>query len=538
MTDSVPDAGVGEAAPVADPTPASGLFANAPGSSPRALAVQAIDMTKRFPGVVANDRVSFEAAEGEVHALLGENGAGKTTLCNLLMGLYRPDEGKLFVGGHAVRFHSPKDAQDHGIFMVHQHLRLVESMTVAENVVLGWSPSKKLRFSPRTVEKAVAEAAERFQMPVDPRARIWQLSLGERQRVEILKALYRGARILILDEPTTVLTPQEADQLFSSVRDMTAEGRTVIFISHKLPEVLAVADCVTILRQGRSITTVPTAGTDADHLAGLMVGREVSLEATVKLAEEPEPGPVVLEMTGVFARGDLGTEALKEVTLDVRAGEILGIAGVAGNGQRELAEVITGLRATTAGEITIDGSRLPVGDPRAAIDLGVAYVPEDRMGTGISPNLSIAENLMLKSYRGKTMRSGPIISSRKAIANAKAVIERFDVRAPGPQTLIRQLSGGNIQKVLLARELSSNPRLLVAASPTRGLDVGATQYVRRVLAETAKAGVAVMMVSEDLDEVLELSDRIAVFYNGRVVGIVSAKGANRQQIGLMMAGAA
>jgi simple sugar transport system ATP-binding protein len=496
--------------------------------------VQAVEMTKRFPGVVANDHVSFEAEEGEVHALLGENGAGKTTLCNLLMGLYRPDEGKLFVGGRAVRFHSPKDAQNAGIFMVHQHLRLVESMTVAENVVLGWSPTRQFRFSPQKVEKAVGEAAERFQMPVDPKARIWQLSLGERQRVEILKALYRGAKILILDEPTTVLTPQEAEQLFSSVRDMTREGRTVIFISHKLPEVLAVADRVTILRQGRSITTVPSTGTDADHLAGLMVGRDVSLEAAPKLPEHA--GEVVLELLGVCAQGDLGTEALKDVSLEVRAGEILGIAGVSGNGQRELAEVITGLRSTTRGKILIGGTRLSAGDPRAAIDLGVAYVPEDRMGTGISPNLSIAENLMLKSYRGKTMRSGPVISSRKATANAKEMIERFDVRAPGPSTLIRQLSGGNIQKVLLARELSSHPRLLVAASPTRGLDVGATQYVRRTLAETAEAGVTVLMVSEDLDEVFELSNRIAVFYNGRVVGVLDAAEANRHEIGLMMAG--
>jgi simple sugar transport system ATP-binding protein len=316
---------------------------------------------------------------------------------------------------------------------------------------------------------------------------------------------------------------------------MAAAGRTVIFISHKLPEVLAVADRVTILRQGRSIATVATAGTDADHLAGLMVGREVSLEATAKLPEDP--GPAVLELAGVSARGDLGTEALKDVTLQVCAGEILGIAGVAGNGQRELAEVITGLRATTEGRISIGGTRLSVGDPRAAIDLGIAYVPEDRMGTGISPNLSIAENLMLKSYRGKTMRSGPMLSGRKANANAREMIKRFDVRAPGPRTLIRQLSGGNIQKVLLARELSSEPRVLVAASPTRGLDVGATQYVRRVLVETAQHGVAVLMVSEDLDEILELSDRIAVFYNGRVVGILPAAGANRQQIGLMMAGA-
>jgi simple sugar transport system ATP-binding protein len=535
MTDSVLDAGAEQAGTSTGSASASSPSASVPGVTPAALAVQAVDMTKRFPGVVANDHVSFEAAAGEVHALLGENGAGKTTLCNLLMGLYRPDEGKLFINGKPVRFHSPRDAQNAGIFMVHQHLRLVESMTVAENVVLGWSKSR-WRFSPGAVEKTVAEAAERFQMPVDPKARIWQLSLGERQRVEILKALYRGARILILDEPTTVLTPQEADQLFSSVRDMATAGQTVIFISHKLPEVLAVADRVTILRQGHSITTVPTAGTDADQLAGLMVGRDVSLEAAAKLAGEP--GPVVLEVTGVSARGDLGTDALKDVTLEVHAGEILGIAGVSGNGQRELAEVITGLRPTTTGHVRLDGVALHTGDPRAAIDLGIAYVPEDRMGTGISPNLSIAENLILKSYRGKEMRRGPVLSSRKEFANAKEMMARFDVRAPGPRTLIRQLSGGNIQKVLLARELSSKPRVLVAASPTRGLDVGATQFVRQVLVDTAKSGVAVLMVSEDLDEIFELSDRIAVFYNGRVVGIVLAAEANRQQIGLMMAGAA
>jgi len=507
----------------------------APAGAAGVPALATRDVTKRFPGVLANDRVSFEVLPGEIHALLGENGAGKTTLCNVLTGLYRPDDGYVEVGGAAMQFHSPRDSQQAGIFMVHQHLRLVESMTVAENVVLGWSKSR-WRFSPGAVEKTVAEAAERFQMPVDPKARIWQLSLGERQRVEILKALYRGARILILDEPTTVLTPQEADQLFSSVRDMAGAGQTVIFISHKLPEVLAVADRVTILRQGHSITTVPTAGTDADHLAGLMVGRDVSLEATTRLAKEP--GPAIVELAGVSARGDLGAEALKDVTLGVHAGEILGIAGVSGNGQRELAEVITGLRPTTAGKITVAGMPLRSSDARAAIDLGIAYVPEDRMGTGISPNLSIAENLILKSYRGKEMRRGPLLSSRKEIANAKELMARFDIRAPGPRTLIRQLSGGNIQKVLLARELSSAPRVLVAASPTRGLDVGATQYVRQVLVETAKSGVAVLMVSEDLDEIFELSDRIAVFYNGRVVGIVSAAEANRQQIGLMMAGAA
>jgi simple sugar transport system ATP-binding protein len=419
--------------------------------------------------------------------------------------------------------------------MVHQHLRLVDSMSVAENVVLGWSNPRRFRFSPQRVEKAVAEAAERYKMPVDPHAKIWQLSLGERQRVEILKALYRGAKILILDEPTTVLTPQEADQLFSSVRDMAAVGRTVIFISHKLPEVLAVADRVTILRQGHSIVTVPTAGTDADHLAGLMVGREVSLELATKASNEA--GPVALRLAGVSARGDLGAEALKDITLEVHSGEILGIAGVSGNGQTELAQVITGLRPTTHGQIHIGEKQLHSGDARSAINLGVAYVPEDRMGTGISPSLSIAENLILKSYRDKSMHSGPVLSNRKAIANAKELIERFDIRAPGPRTMVHQLSGGNIQKVLLARELASKPRVLVAASPTRGLDVGATQFVRQVLVDTAKDGVAVVMVSEDLDEIFELSNRIAVLYNGRVVGVVDAAQATRQQIGLMMAGA-
>ena len=318
---------------------------------------------------------------------------------------------------------------------------------------------------------------------------------------------------------------------------MAAGGRTVIFISHKLPEVLAVADRVTILRSGRSVTTVPTAGTKADDLAGLMVGREVLLEAIAKVGRRA--GPEVLELTGVCARGDLGTEALKDITLEVRAGEILGIAGVSGNGQRELAEVITGLRPATSGMVKIGGARLPTGDPRGAIDLGIAYVPEDRMGTGIAPNLSIAENLILKSYRGKAMRSGPVLSSRKAMANAREMIERFDVRAPGPRTLIRQLSGGQHPKGPLgARAVVSSRGCSVAASPTRGLDVGATQYVRRVLRDTATSGVAVVMISEDLDEVFELSDRIAVFYNGRVVGTVKAAEADRQQIGLMMAGAA
>jgi len=517
-------------------SPPTGGLPTAPGSAPGAVAVAAREVTKAFPGVVANDRVSFEARRGEVHALLGENGAGKTTLCSLLMGLYRPDAGTLLLDGAPVRFRSPRDAQAAGVFMVHQHLRLVESMTVAENVVLGWSAHRRLRFSRRAVEHEVAAASERFGMPVDPRARVWQLSLGQRQRVEILKALYRGARILILDEPTTVLTPQESDQLMQSVREMVGEGRTVIFISHKLPEVLAVADRVTILRKGRSVATVATGETDARRLAELMVGRE--LEGLAAAGSTAEPGAALLELEGACAIGDLGAEALRRVSLSVHAGEILGIAGVAGNGQLELAEVVAGMRPLSSGRVRVGGEELRSGDPRASIDLGLAYVPEDRMGTGISPNLSISDNLVLKAYRSGEFANGPLLSGRKAHAHALELMERFDIRAPGPGTLCRQLSGGNIQKVLLARELSSRPRVLVAASPTRGLDVGATGYVRQVLRDQARSGVAVLLLSEDLDEILELADRIAVLYEGEVVGVVPAAGADRHRLGLMMAGVA
>ncbi len=510
------------------------------GASP---AVAAVGVTKRFTGgVVANDRVSFEARHGEVHALLGENGAGKTTLCNILTGLYRPDDGEIRINGASVRLHSPHEAQAAGIFMVHQHLSLVDSLTVAENVVLGWSRHGGVTFSARTVEAEIEEIAARYQMAVDPRARIWQLSLGERQRVDILKALYRGASILILDEPTTVLTPAEIDQLFSSVREMVAEGSTVIFISHKMPEVFAIADRTTILRKGRSITTLDIAATDARQLARLMVGHEMSFDVHPRAAgSAPKPAsaqPPVLALEGVHVRGDFGIDALKNVSLEINAGEILGIAGVSGNGQRELAEVVAGIRPFTQGTIRIGGENVVSGDPRDAINRGVANVPEDRMGTGVSPNLSVAENLILKSYRSGSPHAGPILLMGRAETQAMALMARFDIRAPSPGTLVRQLSGGNVQKVVLARELSSGPRLVIAASPTRGLDVGATEYVRSVLVDAAKQGAAIMLISEDLDEVVELSDRIAVLYEGRVVGVVDAATAKYEHLGLMMAGAA
>ncbi len=513
-------------------------IAGASAKSISAPAVAAVQVTKRFPGVVANDRVSFEAAPGEVHALLGENGAGKTTLCNLLTGLLRPDEGELQVAGRHVRFRSPRDAHDARIFMVHQHLRLVESMTVAENVVLGWSRHRAFRFAPREVEREIAAVAEQFHMPVNPAVRIWQLSMGERQRVEILKGLYRGARVLILDEPTTVLTPQEADQLIASLREMAAAGGTVIFISHKLPEVLAVSDRITILRKGRSIATVKAADCDAAELATLMVGQDVPVPTRTPGAPEAAAASTVLELDGVSAQGDLGLEALHGVSVVVKAGEILGVAGVAGNGQRELAEVIAGLRVPTRGTIRVDGKALAAGDARAAIAHGIAFIPEDRMRMGVVPELSIRDNMILKAYRNRELRLGPLIRSGKAGALTRDLMQRFDVRAPSADTLVRQLSGGNVQRVLLARELSAEPRVLIAASPTRGLDIRSTHEIRAMLIKTAENGAAVVLISEDLDEILHIADRIAVLSSGRIVGVVDRATATMPQIGLMMTGAA
>ena len=491
-------------------------------------------ITKRFPGVVANDEVDFEARVGEVHALLGENGAGKSTLSNILTGLYRADEGELEMYGGPVEFHSPRDALEAGIGMVHQHFRLVEPFTVAENVVLGdhRDVGRSFRLQPRLIEQRVVELAKRYGLAVDPRARIWQLSVGEQQRVEILKALFREARVLILDEPTAVLTPQEAEALFETLRAMAAEGRTVIFISHKLHEVTAVADRVTVLRGGRSIGTVETAEATSHSLAALMVGRDIDVAR--RREKSIVVGDVILELDGLSAAGDRGEEALCDVSLAVRAGEVLGIAGVAGNGQRELAEAITGLRAVTSGSLSVAGSLLETGDPRAAIMAGIAHIPEDRLHTGVAPSLSIASNIDLKAYRGDA--TGPFLRLRRIRDRAVEMIRLYDVKAPGPETPARQLSGGNLQKVVLAREFSSDPRVLIAAAPTRGLDVGAIETVHGYLREAAGRQVAVLLISEDLDEVMTLSDRIAVMYEGAIVGEADGQTATAEEIGLLMAG--
>ena len=495
-------------------------------------------ITKRFPAVLANDAVDFDALEGEVHALLGENGAGKSTLASILTGLYRPDAGEIKIYGRPVEFHAPRDAVLAGVGMVHQHFRLAASLTVADNIVLGHQGASWLRTSPKTIEAQVADLSKRYRMPVNPRARIWQLAVGEQQRVEILKALYRGARILILDEPTALLTPQEAEDLFETLRRMKREGRTVIFVSHKLEEVMAITDRVTVLRAGKVIGTVKTSDTNPRELAKMMVGREVVFRQS-KPEHDPAGADVVLEVDDMCGEGDLGNEAVHNVWFRLHKGEVLAIAGVSGNGQRELAELLSGMRPLTNGAVIVRGRRLRGGDAAHAIKLGVAYVPEDRMHTGVSSSLSVADNLILKSHRRSPMSFRGWLLRHGAIrTHAKDLMARFNIAAPGPDTPTRLLSGGNVQKVVLARELSSRPRVIIAANPTRGLDVGATEAVRALLIRAASEGVGILLISEDLDEILMLADRIAVMYEGRLVGIVHRSEADVHQLGLMMAGSA
>ena len=498
-----------------------------------AAAVAMRGITKRFPGVVANDDVSFDVAKGEVHALLGENGAGKTTLMNVLTGLYRPDEGEIEVDGQLVELHSPRDAIAVGIGMVHQHFRLVEPLTVTDNLALSLRKGPFL-LRRREAARQVELTAEALHLPVDPGARIWQLSVGEQQRVEIMKAVRSGSRVLILDEPTAVLTPQEAQGLFKTLRVMAAEGHSVIVITHKLHEVMAVADRVTVLRGGRAVTTVRTADTTRENLAAMMVGRDVEVRERRK--RSTPVGEVVLDVEGLTAAGDRGIDSLRDVSLHVRAGEVLGVAGVAGNGQRELAEAITGLRPLREGRVSVDGRQLRGGDPREAIRAGVAHVPEDRLHTGVAPSLSIASNVVLKSYRDRGVSRGPFLLLRRIRDRALDLIRRYDVRAPGPGAPARLLSGGNLQKVVLGREFSGRPKVIVAAAPTRGLDVGAIETVHGYLRGAAADGVGLLLISEDLDEVLELADRIVVMYEGAIVGEVDARSADVDQLGLLMAG--
>ncbi len=491
-----------------------------------------VGITKRFPGVLANDHVDLALYQGEVLALLGENGAGKSTLMNVLSGLYRPDEGAIMVEGQLVEIRSPRDAYDLGIGMVHQNFMLVETMTVAENVVLGLE-HLPFRPEPRQVKRRLHELGERYGLKVDPDAYVWQLSVGEQQRVEILKLLYRDVDVLVLDEPTAVLTPQEVEDLVAVLRQVVREGRAAIFITHKLREVMMFADRVTVLRDGRNVATRSTAETSPDELARLMVGREVLFRLDKTTCE---PGDPVLKVENVKARNDKGLPALRGVSLTVHAGEIVGIAGVAGNGQRELAEVITGLREAEAGEVIVNGRRITNCSPLRAIEAGVGHVPEDRVEMGLVGGMSVAENLALKAYRKSDLSLGPVLSLNSMKAFAQRLIEGFDIVTPSAETQVKFLSGGNLQRTILARELTACEGLLVAVHPTRGLDVGATETVRGQLLEERDRGTAVLLISEDLDELLEVSDRIAVIYEGQIVGMMPADEADVERIGLMMAG--
>ncbi len=489
-------------------------------------------ITKRFPGVLANDQVDFEVRPGEVHALLGENGAGKTTLMNILYGLYRPDSGEIWVKGKKVEIRSPRDAIMLGIGMVHQHFKLVLPHTVAENVALGLRGTPF--FAPaRAVAQKIRELSERYGLPVDPERRVWELSAGEQQRVEILKALIRGAEVLILDEPTSVLTPQEAQELFKVLLRMKEEGHGIIFISHKLDEVLSVADRITVMRRGKVVGTVSARETNKEELARMMVGREVVFRLTKAACK---PGEEALLVQDLYARNDRGLLALKGVSFGICRGEILGIAGIAGNGQRELVEVLTGLRRAERGKVLLLGRDVTNRSPRFLSDLGCAHVPEERIRMGIVPGLSVEENLILKKHHRPPFCRWLFLELRAIRAFAQRAVEEYAIMTPSLRTPAKLLSGGNIQRLILARELSGRPAVVIAAHPTYGLDVGATEQIRQLLLRQREEGAAVLLVSEDLEEIMALSDRIAVMFRGEIMGIVPAGEATLEELGLMMAG--
>lgn len=497
-------------------------------------AVEMNDIVIRFPGVLANDHVNFTLKQGEIHALLGENGAGKSTLMNALAGLYKPASGLMKVFGQTVHFNSPKDAIATGIGMVHQHFMLVPTQTVTENILLGLD-EPRFFLNLAAYDQKVRNLQEQFGLRVDPTAKIWQLSVGEQQRVEILKTLYRGAKILIMDEPTAVLAPQEIDELMATLRSMAGQGKSIVFISHKLHEVTKIADRLTVLRRGKvTAEGVSMSGITKEELARLMVGRAVVFSVQKK---PQQPGAVVLSMSNVQAENDKGVPALRGVSLEVRSGEILGIAGVAGNGQSELAEVITGLRPCS-GSVKINNEEVGNRPPIAAIRSGVAHIPEDRSRVGTAPNLSITENTILKNYRQPPIGNGWTIDFTSARQHAQILKEKYDILAPNVNVSARKLSGGNLQKVILAREISAHPKLMVAVQPTRGLDVGAIEGIQRLLLEQREAGAAILLISEELEELLSLSDRLAVIYGGKIMGIMPVEQADIQQIGLMMTGTA
>lgn len=491
------------------------------------------NITKRFPGVLANDQVCLEVNTGEVLALLGENGAGKSTLMKILYGLYRPDEGEICINGKPVTIHSPRDAMDLGIGMVHQHFMLVPTLTAVENIVLGLPSTRGFILDLDRAAERIIKLSKDYGLKVDPWSYIWQLSVGEQQRVEILKVLYRGAELLILDEPTAVLTPQEVEELFVTLEGMLKLGHSIVFITHKLKEVMRVSKHVTVLRAGRSVHNVVTAETNEKELARMMVGRDLAQDLPRSALT---PGDVILDIQDLHALNDQGLPALNGLSLQVHAGEIVGLAGVSGNGQRELSEVIACLRTAKSGSVRIQDKNIFNHLPENAIEAGLGYIPEDRLTVGTIPTFSVRENLIIKDLNRPPLSHNGFLDLKAIRSFAEGLVQDYDVKTPNIETHSQSLSGGNIQKLVLAREIHRNPAILVAAQPTRGLDIGATEYVHQRLIEQREKGRAILLISEDLDEIMALSDRIAVIYEGRIMGILPAKQAEREQIGLLMAG--
>ncbi len=492
-------------------------------------------IVKRFPGVLAVDHVDFDVRAGEIHALLGENGAGKSTLMKILYGLYQPNGGAIMLSGQPVQINSPQEAIQQGIGMIHQHFMLVPSLTVAENVALGMKSSRGIRLDLDLISQRLRELSERYHLKVNPELPVWQLAVGEQQRVEILRAIYKGAALLILDEPTAVLTPQEVDDLFRILQQMAADGHALIFISHKLHEVLAISQRVTVLRDGRRVACIPTEGATKRTLAEMMVGRPVVLQYERPAAQVNEAR---LQLEHVGALSDRGDAGLSDISLKVQGGEIVGVAGVSGNGQQELAQVVAGLRPASEGRVLLDGQDVTGYSSAAIHKRGLAYIPEERMIDGVIKDFTVAENYVLHDHGRVPFVRGRIFMKFRTISDScREAIRAYEIKTPGTDVPIKNLSGGNIQKLVLARELSRHPRVLIAAQPTRGVDIGASEYIHRRLLDERAKGTAILLISEDLDEIRALSDRIAVMYEGRIVRIVDNETTSVEQLGAMMAGA-
>lgn len=498
-------------------------------------ALEIRNVTKRFPGVLANDSVNLVLKKGDIHALLGENGAGKSTLMNVIYGLYQPEEGEIFVDGQKVTIKDPNDAIAQGIGMVHQHFMLVPVFSVAENIMLGAEETKGATLDINMARQKIRQLSAEYGLEVNPDAIVEELPVGLQQRVEIVKALYRDAKILVLDEPTAVLTPQEAEDLFKVMHQLTSRGVSIIFITHKLKEVLAVANAVTVMRRGKVVGSIDPKKTDERGLAAMMVGRDVLLRVDKDAAK---PGGAVLQIKNLMVTDDRGVPVVRDVSLDVRAGEILGIAGVQGNGQTELAEVLTGLRRADSGKIVIDGEEVPWENPRYLFEHGMAHVPEDRHKHGLVLTYDLVDNVALNRYYKPPFAKGIQRDRNAVLKETVGLIEQYDVRTPGPNVKASTLSGGNQQKVIIARELSREIKLLVVNQPTRGLDVGSIEFIHRRIVEERDKGVAVLLISAELDEILGLADRIAVMFHGEVVATMPAEEADREKLGLLMAGSA